>query len=68
MSATKLLSDMDQKILRKFRTGFSGIHATDQYVFAGVTVEEMLDRRHEDKIVWLWHVGRRGEPYFARFC
>ena len=56
IAAVKLLSDTDQKIVRKFSAGFSGIRACDRYVYDDLTVQDVLEKRQEDKIIWLRHV------------
>ena len=50
------MNDTDQKIVKEFSSGFSGIRAGDQYVHDGLTVEDVLTRHQEDKLVWLRHV------------
>ena len=50
------MNDTDQKIIKEFSSGFSGIRAGDQNVYDGLDVEDVLTRRHEDKLVWLRHM------------
>ena len=56
IAEVRLMNDTDQKIIKEFSSGFSGIRAGDQYVYDGLDVEDVLTRRHEDKLVWLRHM------------
>ena len=51
-----LLSDTDQKIIKEFTTGISGIRARDQWVISDTCVETILQKIFEDKLNWLRHV------------
>ena len=51
-----LLSDTDQKIIKEFTTGISGIRARDQWVISDTCVETILQKKFEDKLNWLRHV------------
>ena len=52
----KLMSDLDQKLVKEFSIGFSGMRAVDHYVFSERTLEDMLKISIEDKENWLRQV------------
>ena len=56
LKASIMLSDTDQKILREFETGISGIRARDQKILLDKSVDEILSKRLEDKLNWLRQV------------
>ena len=48
-----LLSDTDQKIIKEFTTGISGIRARDQWVISDTCVETILQKKLRTNLIGL---------------